>query len=338
MITVSVLQDHYTAQPEPLDETLPTEDLRRQCQRFLAASLAPQVDLARQAIRAGTDLLVLREDCNGAGNLALPRLDRPDLLEMMSEPIPGGPTSDCLGGLAREGNCFVMGCFMEKQGDCLYNTAALFDPHGKVVGKYRKTHLPPIEQLMVTPGCELPVFQTEIGRIGMMICYDMMTPEVMRCLALKGADMVLWPSLGYGWWDEAGDFTVRSRAHDNQVYLLGALPTNSCIVNPYGDLVVSARNDRLGILRAEIEPGVDPLQDPYHHNTYMTQTPSLRERHLFERQPHLYGVLVEPEPELMQRYPKTHMHDLERDKHKAFEHYRQSLDKLHWQTRPELDR
>ena len=40
----------------------------------------------------------------------------------------------------------------------------------------------------------------------------------------------------------------------------------------------------------------------------------------------------------MQRYPETHMHDLERDKHKAFEHYRQSLDKLHWQTRPELDR
>jgi predicted amidohydrolase len=335
MITVSVIQDHYTAHPKPLDETLPTASLRRECARFLEESLAPQIDLARQAIRAGTDLIVFREDCNGAGNLGQPRLDRPDLLALMSEPIPGGPTSDRLTGLAREGSCFVLGCFMEKDENHLYNTAVLFDPNGRVVGKYRKTHLPPIEKLLVTAGNNLPVVQTEIGRIGMLICYDMMTPEVMRCLALKGADMILWPSLGYGWWQESGDFTVRSRAHDNQVYLLGALPTNSCIVNPYGDLVVSARDERLAILRAEIEPGRDPLQDPYHHNTYMTQTPSLRERHLFERQPHLYGLLVEPEPELMQRYPDTHMHDLARDKVSAFEHYRQGLNRLHWKTRPE---
>lgn len=335
MIHATIIQDHYTARAKPPDESLPAELLRKDCERFLIESMAPQLDLARQAAHAGTDLIVFREDFNGAGNLALARMDRPDLLEMMSEPIPGGITSECLSSLAREGNCFVMGCYMETAGSHIFNTAALFDAQGRVVARYRKTHLPPIERLMVTPGDDLPVFDTELGRIGMLICYDMMTPETARCLALKGADMILWPSLGYGWWDEAGDFTIRSRAHDNQVYILGALPDNSCVVNPYGNFVAQVRYEPLTTLQAQITPGRDPVQDLFHHNAFMTETPSLRERHLFERQPHLYGVLTEPQPPLMDRYPDTHMNDLERDRLAAFTHYRQGAGKLHWETKPE---
>jgi predicted amidohydrolase len=332
-ITVSVLQDYYTARPEPIDESLPPPALKKAGEAYKQASLAPQLGLARQAIERGSALVVLREDCNGAGNLALARYDRPDLLAALAEPIPGGPTGDCLSALAREGGCYLLGCYMESEGERIYNTAALFAPTGAVVAKYRKTHLPPVERLLLTPGDALPVFDTEIGCIGMLICYDMMTPEVMRCLALQGADLVCWPSLGYGWWDEAGDFTIASRAHDNQVYLLGALPTHSCIVDPYGDVLASAGLEPLAVLTAQITPGADPLQDELHHNTYLTQTPSLRERHLFERRPELYGAITDPNPPLQSRYPETNMRKLEQDKPGAFARYRAAWGRLHWQTR-----
>ncbi len=330
-VRASVIQVQPSAPPRP-DESARPEFLRRQIEEFKEAFLSPQMALAQEALRAGTDLLVLREDCNGAGWLGIDRYERPDLLEMAAEPIPGR-TTERLGELARSGNCYVSGCFFELDNGKIFNTAVLLDPHGQVVGRYRKTHLPPVEKLLTTPGDELPVFATEIGNVGMLICYDMMTPEVVRCLALKGADVLLWPSLGYGWWVESGDFTVQSRAHDNQVYILGALPQYSCIVDPYGDFLATGGQAESCLLRAEIAPGVDPLQDELHHNTYMTDTPSLRERHLFERRPELYAAIVEPQPPLVKRYPDTHMHDLENDREASYLRYREAYPKLHWQTR-----
>jgi predicted amidohydrolase len=332
-LTVSILQDRYTAHPPVVDETLPPAQLVKACNAFKEASLAPQLGLAREAVRAGSGLIVFREDCNGAGSLTLDRMDRPDLARTMAEPIPGGPTTDCLAQLARDGNCYVLGCFLELLDEKLFNTAVLFSPSGQIAGKYRKTHLPPVEQFLLTPGDSLPVFDTDFGRVGILICYDMMTPEVMRCLALQGADVICWPSLGYGWWDEAGDFTIRSRAHDNQVYLLGALPTYSSIVDPYGDVLACAGLEPCVRISAEITPGADPLQDPLHTNTFVTQTPSLRERHLFERRPELYTALVDPQPPLMSRYPDTHMRDLAKEKPRVYQHYRSGWGKLHWQTR-----
>jgi predicted amidohydrolase len=329
-----VLQERYTAHPALPDETVRApQELRRQCEAYKQAVLEPQLALARQAVAQGVDLLVFREDCNGAGNYCH-RIDRPELFETLAEPIPG-PTSQQLAEIARLGGCYVVGCFNELLDGRIYNTALLLDPSGKPVGKYHKTHLPPLERFIVTPGSSLPVFDTEIGKIGMLICYDMMTPEVCRCLALQGADVLCWPSLGYGWWTESGDFTVRSRAHDNQVSILGALPANSCIVDPYGDFLTRAGDESTAILRADLQPGTDPLQDPLHHNTYLTQTPSLRERHLFERRPDLYNVLTQPVPPLADRYPETHMHDIEQDPQGTFQRYRQAQGTLTWQSRPD---
>lgn len=332
-IKTSILQDGYTGQYTPLDETAPMETLLRQGRDLKEAVLAPQLALARKALESEVHLLVFREDCNGAGNY-VHRVDRTDFLEALAETIPG-PTTECLGELARTGNCYVVAGVYEKLDGRFYNTGVLIDPAGKVAGKYHKVQLPPLERLTLTPGRTFPVFQTEIGRIGIEICYDMMTPEITRCLALNGADVLCWPSLGYGWWEEAGDFTVRSRAHDNQVYILGALPANSCIVDPFGDILVTARHETTTVISAEIEPGLEPIQDPLHHNSYITQTNSLRERHLFERQPELYQVLVDPHPPLTERYPDTHMYDLEQDRLAAFERYNQARPRLTWQSSPD---
>jgi len=331
-IRVSVIQEHLTAHPAYPDDMARGEILRRQCEVFKESFMAPQMELAQEALAAGTDLLVFREDCNGAGWLGVDRFERPDLLETAAETIPGR-TTERLGELARAGNCYVSGCLFELEDGKIYNTAVLLNPREQVVGKYRKTHLPPVEKLLTTPGNELPVFATEIGNFGMLICYDMMSPEVVRCLALKGADVLVWPSAGYGWWDEAGDFTIQSRAHDNQVYIIGALPQFSCIVDPYGEFLASARQAERCVVRATITPGMEPLQDELHHNTYLTQTPSLRERHLFERRPELYQTIVDPQPELMRRYPQTHMYDMEQDRKGSYRRYRKAYPKLHWQTR-----
>jgi len=334
-LKVSIVQDYYAAAPNPPDETSAPANLARQITAYKEACLAPQLALAEQAVQAGTGLVLLREDCNGAGNLAAARLDRPDLLQTLAECIPGGPTAERLAGLARRGNCYAAGCFLEALDGRIYNTAVLFDPAGRVAGKYCKTHLPPVERLLITPGDSLPVFETDLGRVGMLVCYDMMTPEAARCLALQGADLLLWPSLGYGWWTEAGDFTIRSRAHDNQVIILGALPVHSCVVDAYGDFLAQGGLAPAALVEAEVEPGADPLQDPLHHNTYLTDTASLRERHLFERQPALYATITDPHPPLVARYPDTRMRDLDTDKHKAWERYRAAWGRLHWRSRPD---
>jgi len=88
-IRVSIIQDNYSAQPEALDERLKGGELARQSEVYRLVALSPQLKLAQAAIGAGTDLLLFREDCNGAGHM-LHRLDRPDLLECLAEEIPGG--------------------------------------------------------------------------------------------------------------------------------------------------------------------------------------------------------------------------------------------------------
>jgi predicted amidohydrolase len=334
-ISVCIVQDRSTGYPGPLNESLRGQALEERAEAYRAAVLKPQLELASRVIEAGTDLLLFREDCNGAGEAALHRVDRPDLLEHLAEEIPSGMTSACLAGLARAGGCHVCGCFIEKENGRFFNTAVLFAPSGELAGKYRKTHLPPVERLQVTPGDHLPVFDTDLGRVGMLICYDMMTPEAARVLALQGADMILWPSLGYGWWEEAGHFTIRSRAHDNQVFILAALRSLSCVVTPSGNFAAQAGLEPLEAITAVIKPGADPLQDELHHNTFLTNTPSLRERHLFERRPDLYGTITELKPPLVHRYPHTHMHDLERDPLGASLNYMANLNRLHWETIPD---
>ena len=68
---------------------------------------------------------------------------------------------------------------------------------------------------------------------------------------------------------------------------------------------------------------------------YTAQAAALRERHLFDQRPELYGAIVDPEPGLKARYPDTRMHALEQNRPAAFRRYRAAWDRLHWQTRPD---
>ena len=99
---------------------------------------------------------------------------------------------------ARQWKMYVAGTLLLKEGDVVYNSAPLWDRQGKLVGIYRKTMLyePELDD-GTTPGEQMPVFHTDFGAVGIMTCYDSWFPSTAELLALKGAEVILFPSDGY---------------------------------------------------------------------------------------------------------------------------------------------
>jgi predicted amidohydrolase len=132
-----------------------------------------------------SDLLVLPELCNSGYNFPT----RKDAYEAAEE-IGSSRFIRMLENHCRSRNCYVVSGFNEKDGFKLYNSAVLVGPTG-FIGKYRKLHLFYNEKDIFCAGdAGLPVFETPIGKIGMLVCFDWVFPEVWRILALKGADVI----------------------------------------------------------------------------------------------------------------------------------------------------
>jgi predicted amidohydrolase len=125
-----------------------------------------------------------------------------------------GPSGSLLASKAKEWHMYVSGTFYERRGHLAFNTAPLFDREGRLVGTYSKNELyDPEEDQGATPGTGLSVFNTDFGKVGIMICYDSWFPEVARLLAYKGAELVLFPNAGY-------DMELMpARAADNGIWI-----------------------------------------------------------------------------------------------------------------------
>jgi len=138
--------------------------------------------------KTNADLLVLPELCN-TGYMFKDK----DELEHLAEEIPNGKTIREWMRIAKENNVFLVGGLAEKHGSDFYDSSVLVGPKG-FVGKYRKIHLFLNEKNIFKPGdLGFNVFDTGIGKIGLMICFDYMFPEAIRVLALKGADIICNP-------------------------------------------------------------------------------------------------------------------------------------------------
>jgi len=143
--------------------------------------LLPQADQA--------ELIVLPELCNSGYNF-----DSPEQARTFSEEIPTSRMVDFLHEQCREHRFHVVCGLNERAGDRLYNMSVLIGPEG-VLGSYRKIHLFLNEKDIFEPGdLGLPVFDIGICRVGMLICFDWVFPEVWRSLALDGADIICHPS------------------------------------------------------------------------------------------------------------------------------------------------
>jgi predicted amidohydrolase len=243
-----------------------------------------------EAVAAGAELLVLPE-------CAIPGYMFGSLEEAMpyAEEIPG-PSTDALEAACRRLGAHVVCGLLERDGDLLRNAAVLVGPDG-LVGSYRKTHLPFLGvDRFTTPGDELPVFDTTLGRIGVEICYDLRFPEVTRTLALRGAEIVAHPTNFPMAAKVQTELITVARAAENRIFLLTANRVGkerwgefcgwSQIVDPYGKRLAEAGQREEALLVADID--IEKARD----KDYVI--PGEYELYLFgDRRPELYASLVE---------------------------------------------
>lgn len=156
----------------------------------------------------------------------------------VGEALPG-PTSERLGKLAKQLNSYVVAGIYEKEGSILYNTAILVGRDGKLIGKYRKTHLPREEwEAGITPGDDYPVFETDFGKLGLIICWDVQFPEPSRAMARKGAEVLLLPIWG------GNETLAKARAIENHVFLVSSsYDMKTFVVDPEGKVLAEATKD-----------------------------------------------------------------------------------------------
>ena len=213
-----------------------------------------------------------------------------------AEPIPG-PTTDRLARMAAELDIHIVFGMVERNGEDVYNAAPFIGPGG-LIGVYRKTHLPfEVLDRFAKPGdVGLPVFDTSIGRVGILICYDMRFPEPARVLALKGADIILHPTNLPPPGAPQPDFMYQSRAAENRVWVLSAdrvglergvrFIGRSMIVDPTGARLAEGSADGEELLFAEIEPAIARQKD-------LIIDPGVYELHPFrDRRPELYAEVT----------------------------------------------
>lgn len=168
--------------------------------------------------------------------------------EELAEEIPG-KTIDLLCALAKENKISLVGSIVEKQENKFYNTSIFIDSEGKVLGKNRKRNLFLMESVYVSSSKDCEIVNTNNGKLGMMICYDSIFPEVARELALKDVKIIFvpanWPDPFLHQWKLA----TSARALDNQLWIVAVNRCgkdnqftyfgNSCVINPYGEVVLN---------------------------------------------------------------------------------------------------
>jgi predicted amidohydrolase len=137
-----------------------------------------------------------------------------------SETIPG-PFTAALGRLCQQRRVHVVAGMLQATGDCIYNSAVLCGPSG-LLGVYRKTHLPflGVDRLTTLGPGPYEVFDTPIGRLGILICYDLRFPEASRCLTLLGADILVLPTNWPVGADASPDYTAPARAVENRIFVV----------------------------------------------------------------------------------------------------------------------
>lgn len=178
----------------------------------------------------------------------------------------GETTIETLSAAARENGCYVVAGIAMLHGlaGVPFNSAVLIDRNGAVQGVFDKVHLWALERFYFRSGNEFPVFDTEFGKVGIIICYDLGFPEAARILALKGAELILCPS---AWCAEDMDVwhtNVPCRALENTCFVAAVnrfgregedlyMPGHSMVCGPRGHRLAYAEEEAETILYADID-------------------------------------------------------------------------------------
>ncbi|OUO90603.1 acyltransferase [Gordonibacter sp. An230] len=215
-----------------------------------------------EAAAQGADLVVLPELFSTGYQLDIVGPRMPEL----AEPVDGS-TVRALQDAARAGGCYVVAglALTHMLAGVAYNSAVFIGRDGELMGVYDKQHLWALERFYFRAGADCPVFDTDFGRVGVMICYDMGFPEVARMLALQGAELVVCPSAWCAEDMDVWDVNVPARALENTVFVAAVnrfgeedglvMPGHTKVCDPRGHVVAELTEEAEGVLHAHIDLG-----------------------------------------------------------------------------------
>jgi len=288
--------------------------------------MAENLDMAcRLLARAGEmncDVVAYPEDIQAIAHYGYYYAE-PDLFTGYVETVPG-PTTDRVSEMASKHQMHVVFGIYERVGEAIYNTAVLMGRDGAIIGKYHKVQLPDVERWSVTPGDSFPVFATDFGTVGMMVCYDANFPEPARCLALNGAEILFHPTMGYdmpGQCEGNGLMRVRMRAIDNFLpVVVATCGRDSVIVNSDGTVLAMGRPEKEDILLATIDLDGTPMD----HSQWelITGVADVKSRLLQERRPEAFTPLADPRPPVLARYRDKPLKSTPQERQEVFEELR----------------
>ena len=262
------------------------------------ANLSALEHIVHRAGERGCDVLVFPEDTLGL-------LEWYGVNELLAKEVLAKAVSrmlDRLGSAAASHGMYLVVCsdFVESDG-ATYNTAFLLGRDGKPIGRYHKTCPTWSECGSRSRGTSLPVFPTpDLGTVGMLICYDLVVPETARCLALAGADIIFFSTMGGAAVgdDDIGLQALRVRAAENHVYLVVAFRGGgSMIISPRGKIIARADGPD-GLAIADINPS-----GGREGGDAMNSQRDMRARLFRERNPAAFGILTDPNPPMLAKVP-----------------------------------
>jgi predicted amidohydrolase len=253
--------------------------------------------LLEKAGELGADLAVTGEDIACLSNV-MTYLDDRSLFRRLAEST-ARHAHTVLAEVARRRRMHVVGCFFEPEGDAIFNVSILYGRDGRMLGRYRKVHLPAHELWQVTPGNSFPAFETDIGPVAMLICYDAQWPESTICSALNGARIICHSTAA-----SQSEHRMRTRAEDAQAFYVTSTHTDSAIVGPDAQVLANAGTGRDTVVIADADIQNASLASPRNWDSLYTGTCDLRERHLKLRRTEAYAPITDRHPTALNAYPE----------------------------------
>jgi predicted amidohydrolase len=216
----------------------------------------------------------------------------------LAQRVPG-PTVNLIAQRANEYGVYIAFGMVTKERveSVLYNSAVLVGPDGELLDVYNKIHLRGEERMAFREGYKLPVIETEVGNLGMMIGYDLAFPEVARSLVLDGADILCvmsnWEAPAIDEWKTY----LRARAYENAVFVVGANRVGEDVTITFGgeSMVVGPRGQIFTSLANETDPDTGaPLEGFAVARIDLDEVRRNREeyQHIQNRQPTVYKSIV----------------------------------------------
>lgn len=252
-------------------------------------------NLLEMAGKQGSDIVTTSENLTGTAFYAIDISDKgiyPELVKL-SCPLVESRLSE----IARKYSMYIVACYNKWIDGSCYNAAVIFDRMGHICGTYKKTHLPADEKWHNKEGDSIDVFDLDFGKIGICTCYDMMFPEFIEVQSLLGAEVILHPTAGYGWYDSIGEATLRTRANDNSVYIVTAKnylhnsAGKSSVIDFWGQVLADAGFYENVIVCSDIDLDFRKTQPEWFNPTWMSGVDDVHARKLLERRPELYSEI-----------------------------------------------